>query len=360
MKFYNPENIFSKVVIVSLSDSNYINTVEGMTIINIDVKNSNSILDYAKHMVGLNNRIIANIIAQLKVTDVGHVDVVIQRFGSPLYHGLYAMILSKKLNTKMVSTVQSLYSKVKPSSSIKNKILNKAERFVEREVYKSSDKIILVSKFVSDEVENNREKSVVIPNKINDDLIGDSTEENFILKTDKYFLSVGRLIEQKNYERMLNAYTLYKRSGGVLKYIIVGDGIKKESLNTIIENNGLKDSVIIYDIYLDFSMLKILFRDASALFFCSNIEGQGRVVYESLLHGCPVICSEYGPMKEMVVHKKTGYVVNHKDLTQMKSALFFSEGDMFKKDDCRVDGSRYLTSFVNKQEADFYAKLLNL
>ena len=65
----------------------------------------------------------------------------------------------------------------------------------------------------------------------------------------------------------------------------------------------------------------------------SNYEGYGRTIVEAMAAGCPVVMTDVGIAREVIVDNKTGYVIpvgNTQTLTQT-IAEFHKQTEMRKK-----------------------------
>lgn len=125
----------------------------------------------------------------------------------------------------------------------------------------------------------------------------------------KYFLSVGRLLERKNFITLLKAYKQYKIqcNDSAWNLIIVGDGPKRESLVEYIRLNKLERSVILLP-FLQQKDLIPFYQNASALVLTSIQETWGLVINEAMASGLPIIVSDKcGAASTLVEKGRNGY-----------------------------------------------------
>lgn len=130
-----------------------------------------------------------------------------------------------------------------------------------------------------------------------------------ILGDKKYFLSVGRLLERKNFITLLKAYKQYKIqcNDSAWNLIIVGDGPKRESLVEYIRLNKLERSVILLP-FLQQKDLIPFYQNASALVLTSIQETWGLVINEAMASGLPIIVSDKcGAASTLVEKGRNGY-----------------------------------------------------
>ncbi|TKG24513.1 glycosyltransferase [Vibrio breoganii] len=358
LDFYNPNSVFSKVIIVSLSDRNCVRHIGGLKVIDIDSTDYNPFKCFLSKKILLDsvnfNFILESISSDSPV-------LIFQRFGGPVYHGLIATYLSEHFNCKLIVSIQSLYSKVRHGSYLKYRLKRNLEALIENYVYKKASRILLVSNYIKSEVKCKKllAKSVVIPNKINDKLVNSNSEiVPYFIDKSNFYLSIGRLIPQKNYNRMIKAFAKYVNDGGIGEYHIIGSGVLKDDLECLIDDLGMSKRIFIYTDYLNFNQLKFIVNKSKALLFCSQLEGQGRVVYESLLLGCPVITSLDSPMEEMISDKVNGVIVNHKSVNAICDGIKFISENHLPKNVCIASGAKYLMTNVNEIEDKFLSSVI--
>ena len=118
---------------------------------------------------------------------------------------------------------------------------------------------------------------------------------------------IGRLARQKRLEDLLWAFELLR----VLRqrdcrFVIVGDGPERESLERFAEQIGARDDVAFIGHRTDAAR----YLAASDLFWlASDFEGQSNSLLEAMALGVPVIASDIGPSREVIEPGVTGYLV---------------------------------------------------
>lgn len=117
---------------------------------------------------------------------------------------------------------------------------------------------------------------------------------------------VGRLVEQKNIFRLIEAFSLIipKITNAVL--VIVGDGELKGALENEINTQNLGNKVTIFSGYDG--------RDAMPAFDClicsSDYESFGLVILEALVANVPVVTTAVGIAEIAIINAKNGYVTS--------------------------------------------------
>jgi len=115
-----------------------------------------------------------------------------------------------------------------------------------------------------------------------------------------YFLFVGLIIPRKNLATLLNAYNIYRKSGGPrIRLLIVGE--KKwwdKAHEFAYQNNEFKEDILFIG-RLQIEDLRLVMASAFALTFVPLFEGFGIPVLEAFACGTPVITSNTTSLPEV-------------------------------------------------------------
>lgn len=202
--------------------------------------------------------------------------------------------------------------------------------------YKKYDKIIGVSKSVIDSFSSHLsgfENLCVKYNTIDTDYIKNSSliPVEDIHLNDNYInlVSVGRLIPQKSYMRLLHVINKIKIDFPNVRLYIIGVGSQQKLLQSYINNNRLNDIVFL----LGFKDNPWKYVSKCDLFICSSIaEGFSTAVSEALILGVPVVTTLCSGMYELLGNNEYGMIVNNnetalykglKDILSDKSLLLY-------------------------------------
>jgi len=102
------------------------------------------------------------------------------------------------------------------------------------------------------------------------------------------------------------------------KFILVGDGVLREKVRVLIDKLNLKEQVILtgwrHDVASILSCLDVFV-------LTSLWEGLPIAVLEAMATGLPVIATDTGGISEVVLHGKTGYLVNPGDIEALQDRL---------------------------------------
>lgn len=113
--------------------------------------------------------------------------------------------------------------------------------------------------------------------------------------------AAGRLDDQKNFSSLIRAIALLDRSD--LMFIIAGDGLKKNELKKMINDNDLQNYVSMIGFVKD---MKSFYRSIDAFICTSTYEGFGLVIAEAIASGKPLVSTNVGlvaDIKELNVIK---------------------------------------------------------
>lgn len=100
-----------------------------------------------------------------------------------------------------------------------------------------------------------------------------------------YILAVGRLVIQKRFNLLIDAFNLLKDHHDV-HLVILGEGPLEKELNQQVETLGLSDKVHLVGFKKETSKY---YEHAKCYVMSSSIEGFGNVLIEALFHGVPVV-----------------------------------------------------------------------
>ena len=136
----------------------------------------------------------------------------------------------------------------------------------------------------------------------------------------RFALFVGRVDSQKNLPLLLDVASKLKAGYPDLRYIIVGDGPKRPTLERAIREQGLTDVVVCTGFKSHRDVVKYM---ASCDFFvlASVYEGFARVLMEAAMSAMPIVTTDVSGSDDAVIHGKTGYIVPIGDAAAFSEAL---------------------------------------
>lgn len=164
----------------------------------------------------------------------------------------------------------------------------------ERECYRHFNKIAAVSRGVYDAflkvfgIEFNSKLRIIF-NPIDADDIRKKAQESHIIYSKFTICSIGRLVNQKGFDRLIEAVAQLKNMGYDFNLIILGDGARKAELRALINSYKLENNVFIYG----FIKNPYPYLAASDLYVCSSrTEGYSLAICEAIALAKPVISTQ--------------------------------------------------------------------
>src|SRR3990172_7096950 len=120
------------------------------------------------------------------------------------------------------------------------------------------------------------------------------------------FGSVGRFVEAKRYDYLLNAFAQVKKRHPNCKLILAGDGpLRKQLENQACEQNISED--VTFTGFTD--NISDFFNDIDIFVISSVQEGIPLVLLEAMAAQKPIIATEVGGIPEVIVHESEGLLV---------------------------------------------------
>jgi len=141
----------------------------------------------------------------------------------------------------------------------------------------------------------------------------------------KIILTVGRLVERKGQDKVIEAMPKILEHAAQVIYVIIGDGPEGKNLKTKIKNLKLENEVLLLGEVSEEK--KNAFYQLCDLFIMmprqigSDVEGFGTVYLEANQYGKPVVAGRSGGVAEAVKDGTTGLIVDPEDVDQIFEAV---------------------------------------
>ena len=117
---------------------------------------------------------------------------------------------------------------------------------------------------------------------------------------------VGRLVAQKNPERLADVFALLAAQAPDARCVVVGQGLLREELQGHLERRGLRDRVRL----LGGRDARALMPGFDCLVCTSDYESYGLIFPEALAAGVPIVTPPVGVAQEAVIEGETGFITS--------------------------------------------------
>ena len=296
---------------------------------------------------------------------------------SPFFIGICAKKLSKRQNIPMIFWTLDLWPESLISAGgFKNKLLiNRQTRMVSK-VYEQCSKILIGSKGFENSICEKgdfKDKLVYFPNWAEDvkgecpadfdikaiEPFASKKEDDFIL------LFAGNLGEAQNLDAIIETAYLLKDEKRI-KFVFVGDGRRKEHLETIVKERALQNTVFFTGRF-PITTMPVFMQNADVLLFslkdepCFNLTVPSKVQFY-MSQGKPVLEMINGDGADLVKEANCGFAVNAGDYEAFaKAVMKMAKMNKVELNTLGKNGKLfYEQNFTKVQRINQLTKLLSL
>ena len=168
-------------------------------------------------------------------------------------------------------------------------------------------------------------------------------------------ISIGRLVPQKGYQRLLPILKRLHDEGFGFVMNILGEGPERHALERIISDNDMDGYVRLPG----FVSNPYPYLNSSDLFVCSSrSEGYSTAVTEALILGIPVLTTECSGMRELLDGGRYGLMVDNDDEAIYQGIYsFLSDSRLFStyRSNAKEFADRYSVNSIIKRIEGFLA-----
>jgi glycosyltransferase involved in cell wall biosynthesis len=132
------------------------------------------------------------------------------------------------------------------------------------------------------------------------------------------WLAIGRFEDAKDYPLMLRAFSQGEAEKRDAVLVLVGDGSKKEQAENLARELGLASWVLFLGERRD---ILELYNAADAYVMSSAWEGMPNVLLQAAATGLPIVATNVGGNREVIVDGQTGFLVPPKNPTALTGAM---------------------------------------
>ena len=184
---------------------------------------------------------------------------------------------------------------------------------------------------------------------------------------DKSFLKLEKKKFSMKYTILFGAQNLDQEWKGTKIIIDLINCLKDENIDFIIFGkttkylNYLKENKKVN--YLGYiasrNILKKTFMKSDLFIFPSHYESFGKLIIESLACGVPVVANSKFGAKDIISHKKDGFLVNNQNFNEYINGINFFRNQNQKKieKNCFSKSKKYQIEIIGKKFIDLYSKL---
>jgi glycosyltransferase involved in cell wall biosynthesis len=144
----------------------------------------------------------------------------------------------------------------------------------------------------------------------------DAARKSLGVTSEFVWLSVGRLVKQKDYNLLIRAIHLLPRDAGIL--LIAGQGPLLTELESECRRLSVEERVRFLGARED---IRNLYSAADAFVMSSRLEGLSAALLEASSMGLPSVVTNVGGNADIVLNGITGYVVEPADPDQLARAM---------------------------------------
>ena len=224
--------------------------------------------------------------------------------------GAAAISLKELLSLPLLTTIHAT------EHGRNNGIFTEIQRFIhekEQQLIIESDQIIVCSEYMKVELNQvfalRDEKIAVIPNGIEPLTVNEQiTSVLPELKDKKYIFSIGRIVEEKGFETIIEAAAIAKENKQDFIFVIAGKGPMLKEYQKKVSERGLEGQVSFIG-YITDEQRNVLIQGCELAVIPSLYEPFGIVVLETMVLGKPTIVSNTGGMKGIIKHLQTGMLM---------------------------------------------------
>ncbi len=139
-------------------------------------------------------------------------------------------------------------------------------------------------------------------------------------ESSEILVTVGRLDSQKDPVLLAQAFKLLLDKRPSTSLIYIGDGILRVELLACLEQLAISQNVVLAGL-LSASEISNILRASDLFVLSSAYEGMPMCVLEALGSGLPVVTTDVGEVKRVVLHNKNGEVVENRTATAISDAM---------------------------------------
>jgi len=169
-------------------------------------------------------------------------------------------------------------------------------------------------------------------------------EQRISLQERIKILTVAELIKLKNIDQVIRAIKMLVPKYNIL-YTIIGRGPEKESLQHLVDSLEIGSNVSFID-NIPHNRIADEMYTHDIFIMPSYFETFGRVYFEAMAMGIPIICAKNSGIHGFYKDMEEGISVNHKDLTEIKDSLEFLISNPESRLKIGINGKKLIENYT--------------
>ncbi|WP_026674707.1 1,4-alpha-glucan branching protein domain-containing protein [Alkalihalobacterium bogoriense] len=269
-----------------------------------------------------------------------------------------ALVLKESLHCPLLATIHA--TEAGRNQGIKTS-LQQAIHHLERKFVQQANHIIVCSQFMKTEIhtsfKTSLEKISIIPNGV---ILKEKHKVN--VEDGQTVIAIGRFVYEKGFTVFIDAAKHVLLKYPKTRFILAGQGEMKQDYVKQIQQVNIAESFHIKG-FLQENEKWDLYHEASVVCIPSVYEPFGIVALEAMACGKPIVASNTGGLKEVVVHNQTGIIVPPCDSERLAEGIIelLSKPNRAEQlgERGRQEVQQYCWSEVTAQTTNVYRQLLS-
>jgi len=172
-------------------------------------------------------------------------------------------------------------------------------------------------------------KLKIIHHGVDKDFIDSSTNEQIESLKTKYDLHnkivigiVARYVELKGYKEIIEACIILKKKRNDLIFIGVGWGDQEDELNDLVKLHKLEKTFLLPG-RLPYDQIPAFYKCFDVYIHGSHYEPFGFVIAEAMFSKIPIVSTNVGASRDVLVHKESGYITKMQDPEDIAAGITY-------------------------------------
>lgn len=291
-------------------------------------------------------------------------DYVICFASSPIYQSILTLWFSKLKKCKSIIWVQDIWPEtLEEIGYIKNFLIKKIIKSTVNLLYKNHDLILTQSISYRNYLIKSFPNTKYLPNPV--DKFDNILKQTKILKIDnkiKYITYTGNIGLAQNFDLLLKAAKFYKNNS-FIRFLIIGNGIKFESIEKKIIDQKLKNIVLLEakpreEIADILKKSDVLFLSLNHGFISNHVIPAKFQTYTSFSK--PILAHANGDVKKLIRKYNCGFIVDNDNFEMLKKCI--DTIIKYPKSDLKIIGNNskklFDKEFSNEIFTDKFMKII--